>query len=203
LLVFGASGRTGREVVAEALARGLGVTAFVRNPQSLSPAPCLSVVQGDVLEPGAVEGVVEGADAVICCLGCSKRSPANLCSQVTANIVQAMLRHDVERLICQSGAMIGHPHLGQFYRLLKRLPAVRRQLEDRQLQEKIVEESGLNWTLVRPPRLLDGPATGRYRWGEHLPVGLGAAIRRKDLAAFMLDRLEDPQSYGRGLTIFH
>lgn len=203
MLVFGASGRTGREVVAEALARGLRVTAFVRNPQFLAPAPCLSVVRGDVLEPVAVDRAVEGSDAVICCLGPSKGSPANLCSQATANIVQVMLRHDIERLICQSGAMIGHPHLGQFYRLLRRLPAVRRQLEDRQLQEKIVEESGLGWTLVRPPRLLDGLALGRYRWGEHLPLGLGAAIRRKDLAAFMLDRLEDPQSYGKGLTIFY
>jgi uncharacterized protein YbjT (DUF2867 family) len=64
------------------------------------------------------------------------------------------------------------------------------------LQEKIVEESGLNWTLVRPPRLLDGPAMGRYRWGE--PVGLGAAIRRKDLAAFMLDRLEDRKAMAGG-----
>lgn len=107
----------------------------------------------------------------------------------------------MRRLVCITGALIGHPreHLGWFYRLL--LSAQGAAIQDRRLQEQLILRSGLDWTLVRPPRLDNGPARGSWRAGEDLFIGAMAHINRADLASFMLQQLDDPTYIRRGVAI--
>jgi putative NADH-flavin reductase len=137
-----------------------------------------------------------GADAVCCLFG--PRPPGNdaFCAEATRTIVEAMRRQGVRRLICQTGAMIGaypqnRSRALQWMALAfeRRRPAV---AADRSEQEKVVRESGLDWTLVKPARLTDGPRTRRTRIGPDLRVGLLSKISRSNLAAVILEEIGTP-----------
>jgi putative NADH-flavin reductase len=152
-----------------------------------------------------VERAVAAQEAVLCALGTTKSTDAQACSRGTRNIVEAMKRCEVRRLVCVTGAMIGHPRerLGWLYRLLLGLMprSARALIEDRREQERIVQQSGLDWTLVRPPLLTDRPGRGRWQAGEDLRIGAFAHISRADLAAFMLGQLGEERFLRRGVTI--
>ena len=110
LTVFGATGRTGRPLVAQALAAGHHVTALVRTPAKLDLAhPNLTVVQGDVTDAEAVARVVDGADAVLSALGPVKGGPASMLTQATRNVIAAMRQHGVQRVVIVSGAGVPDP----------------------------------------------------------------------------------------------
>lgn len=186
LLVIGAHHGTGALVVAEARARGHEVTAFV----------------GDVLDGESVRAAVVDQDAVISLLGPREGSPPDLCSLGTRHIVDAMRAAGASRLLAVTGAMIGHPHehLGLLYRAIETF-IPHEVLDDRRRSEAIIQESGLRWTLVRPTRLTDGPATGTVRAGEDLRVGALAHVSRADVAAFLVDALEADAWVQRGVVL--
>jgi putative NADH-flavin reductase len=205
LAVFGATGRTGRHLVEQALAEGHEVTVFVRDPSKLAEfRDRLRVVQGDVTDPRAVEEAVRGQEAVISALGPVKGGRKDLLAVATANIVAAMERHGVRRVVVESGAGMGVPEdhkspgASAVGWLIGRL--IPDQVEDKRRQLETLRDSGLEWVVVRAPVLTDGPRKGGYRLG-YPPLGPGAQISRADIADAMLDQAAQPTFAGQAPAI--
>ncbi len=195
IALFGATGKTGRRVLARALDQGLTVRALVRDPGKLAGStPGLTVIHGDILDASAVDEAVAGADVVLSLFGQVKGSPPSLQTDGTALIVAAMKRHGVTRIVTLSGGGLPAPRdrpgvpdkIIRF--LLKTLSG--HVLEDAQGHLAVLEASGLDWTVVRGPRLTEKPGTGSYRVGW---VGVNAStqISRDDLADFILTQIDD------------
>lgn len=207
LLVIGASGRTGVHVVDAALSRGHHVTALVRDAARFDRVDeQLTVREGDVFDTDAVERAVRSQNAVLCVLGPPRGGPPETCSRGTRNLVTAMQRHGVRRLVVVTGAQIGHPreHLvGLVYRAMAFLlpPSQRALLADRREQERIVRESELDWTLVRPPRLSNEAAGHRVRAAPDLVIDSFAHVGRADLARFLLDVVRDGRFVRQGVAV--
>ena len=199
--IFGATGRTGRSLTEQALEQGYRVTAFARNPSKLGIShERLNVVGGDVTDSSAVEKAVVGRDAVVSALGHAKGSPKDVHTRGTANIVAAMRAHGVRRLISLTGA--GVREEGDDPKFVDRvfgflLRTLQRDvLEDAVGHVGVIRKSGLDWVVVRGPRLTDGEKKGRYRVGL-VGKNSGTSISRADLADFMLDQLTDDANLGR------
>ncbi len=196
VLILGATGGTGRELVKQALERGHVVTAFARNPRKVTTRhERLSVIQGNVLDPISVDQAVKGQDAVISALG-HKRwiIPSSILSEGTRIIVEAMERLGVKRLICETSLGVGDSwgRLGLYYTLFVIPVIVFFYFRDKKKQEEIIRESGLDWVIVRPGRLTNGWKRGEYRHG--LKIGSyiwTVSISRADVADFMLRQLEN------------
>jgi len=198
IAIFGATGGTGRALIEQALAHGHTVTAFARNPAALAIShPRLTVVQGDVLDPARVEAAVAGQDAVLNSLGMKPGTQAPVTSEGTQNIIAAMHKFGVRRLITQSSlpvaAIDGNPReLPWLFRIILSLAAPLKTIfQDKVRQERIIQQSGLEWVIVRPAALTDGARTGSYRVGMPLKVSLGSKISRADVAEFMLKQVAD------------
>lgn len=193
--VFGATGRTGRLLVEQALGAGYGVTAFVRHPSKLGVEhERLSVVKGDVLDGERVDAAVSEADVVLVALGHVKGSPENVQTEGTRNIVEAMWRHGVRRLVSLTGAGVrdeeDRPKLVDWAILALLAPLQPAVLADARRHVEVIRESGLDWTVVRAPRLTDGPRNGRYRAG-YVGRESGMKVSRADVAEFMVAQLGD------------
>lgn len=199
--IFGATGRTGRHLVEGALADGHEVVVLVRDPGKLGVShEGLRVVEGDVLIPYRVEETVAGADVVLSALGHTKTSTADVQTRGTRNIVAAMHEHGVRRLVSLTGAGVRDP--GDRPKLVDRVFAgllkvlQRDVLEDAEHHAEVIKGSGLDWTIVRAPRLTDGPATGKYRVGL-VGQNSGTKVSRADVAGFMLRGLADDTYVGQ------
>lgn len=200
IALFGATGKTGRHVLTQALAVGHTVRALARRPESLADELAaadgrLIVVAGDVLDSAAVRQTVRGADVVVSVFGQVKGSPPTLQTDGTQNIVDAMGAEGIRRIISLSGGGLPAEEHDQpkvpdkiIKWLLQRIsPQV---LADAENHLAVLRASGLDWTVARGPRLTDAPATGTYRVGW---VGVNAStqIARADLARFILTQLDD------------
>jgi putative NADH-flavin reductase len=191
LLIFGASGRTGCCLVERALAEGHTVTAFVRDYTALRlEHPKLHIVEGDVLNPEAVDSAMLGQRAVLSALGFAGRKGSEHLIRATENIVAAMRKYRVHRLICiaPAPARDGWARRGLLGRILSPfLSKTTPQDWERQLDS--IRGSPLEWVLVRPTRLTDAPARRTYQvsvgWTE-VPEG----IARADVAMFMLEQVQ-------------
>ena len=194
ILIVGATGGTGRQLVAQALERGYVVTALVRNPAKLPLDHAqLRVVQGDVLDYASVEASMNGQDAVVCALG-HKRFfyPTNIQSEGTRNILRAMETQRVSRLICETALGIGDSagRLGLFYTLFIIPVILPFYFWDKTRQERSIAQSGVEWVIVRPGVLTNGVKRGRYRHGRQVGSFLWTVrISRADVADFMLNQL--------------
>jgi len=196
IAVFGATGGTGRSVIEQALAQGYEVTAFVHGAHGLPDgASTVRVVHGDVLNPEDVEEAVADQNAVISVLGMAGNAREPVVSEGTRNIVNAMKKLSVERLIVQSahGAAESARELPFPVRFVMRGVLLRNPFKDKDRMERIVKESGLCWTIVRPTRLTDGPKTGLSRAGERIPVGASPSISHADVADFLLRQLQSTE----------
>ena len=192
--LFGATGRTGEEVIRLAAERGWPVRALARHQPSATARPGVEWLQGSLDSAADVAATLTGAEVVLTVFGPRTARDAPFRATATRHIVAAMRAAGQRRLLCITGAMVGvlPPNVswamramaGQFRRQCPLLA------EDSTEQERIVMASGLDWTLVKPPRLADGPPTGRVRSGPRLRVGLMSHVRRADVAAFMLDEAE-------------
>jgi putative NADH-flavin reductase len=198
LLVIGASRHTGRELTQQGLAAGHTVTALVRDPARLEIRhERLRVVRGDVLDPATLSPAIAGCDAVLSSLGATSayRKPTTLYSQGMRNIIQAMHAAGVTRLIAVTAAPLGQDRDDT---LLSR--AMNRAMwafigevyADMARMEEVLRTSDLAWTIVRPPRLTNKPATGHYRTAINRGVRGGYSIARADLAGALLRLLDDP-----------
>jgi putative NADH-flavin reductase len=189
LAVFGATGGTGRQIVEQALAGGHGVSALVRDKSKLPPAgDKLAVLEGNVLDRAAVDRTVEGADAVFVSLGNTANNPNMVVSEGTAVVAAAMQAAGVKRLIVISSLGVGDSkdQVPLFFKAII-ATALRGAFQDKEAQEKLVMASGLDWTIIRPGGLTDGPVTGAYRAG--LDRTIGGSVSRADVAAFALAQL--------------
>ena len=195
LALFGATGRTGRHLLQQALERGYNVRVLARDPGKLAvQSERLVVVRGNLKDAACVEEVITGADAVLSVLGPTSNEPTFEISRGTADIMSTMKRQGVKRLIISAGAGVGDP--GDTPKLFNKLINVALKATARNVYEDMlktvdqVRGSGLEWTVVRVPRLTDGPKTGQVRVGM-VGQGTGANLSRADMAEFMLKQVDD------------
>ena len=186
LFVIGATGRTGREVVQQALTRGHHVTAFVRSPESVgAKSEQLTVVKGDATDEEQLFRAMQNHDAVISTLGPRKVfKPGSLLHDSALATTRAMQRAGIKRLVVLSAA-------AHFPGIPNRIASfiMRNHMRDSLAMEGIVQSNGLDWTIARPPRLTQGDST-TYRSREDAAPGMGFTLDRKAVAAFMLDAIE-------------
>ncbi len=208
ITVFGATGATGKKVVEQALELGYEVKAFVRNPEKMDITnEKLTLVKGDVTNLENVDQAVEGSDGVIVALGASPDMQADIVMEKgTKNIMNAMKKHNVKRVIVQSSyAMSGSPEGIEFMKKMgmgeEQIAMVKPVLDDKTKQEEAIQTSGLEYTIVRPLMLNDESKTGKYRVGENLDVKVGDAISRADVADFMLKDLTENKFTGKTVTL--
>ena len=195
LAVFGATGRTGKSLVVQALGQGHEVRALARDPAKLDVSQeNLLVIHGDVLNAADVAETIDGCDAVLSVLGQTKGSPKDLQTVATRHIVAAMKTHGVTRVISLTGAGVKDPHdepklVDCVFGLLLATVA-RNVIKDADAHAVVLRQSGLEWTLVRGPRLTEGPRTGTYKVG-YVGKDSGTQASRADVADFMLSQLGD------------
>lgn len=195
LAIFGATGRTGKPLLNQVLKTGHEVVALVRTSSKLTiQHPKLTVIQGDAMNPADVDKVVQGSDAVISVLGQSKDSPGNMQTVAITNIIAAMHKYGVKRLVSLTGAGVDDPrdrpkftnHLIKM--ALKMMSG--HVLKDAENHADAIRKSNLDWVIVRGPMLTDGPHTGNYRVGW-VGVNTGARLSRANLADFILKQTTD------------
>lgn len=196
IAVFGATGGTGLQVVKQALAAGHQVTALARDPARLDMADSkLTVVAGSVLEAGPVQQALHGADAAIVSLGNTANNPDYIVSQGTQTILDAInALGGPRRIVVVSSLGVGESkdQVPFAFKMLMKT-ALKKPMEDKERQEALVKASGLDWTIVRPGGLTNGPATGQYKSGVDPKISAGQ-VARADVAAFVLQQLTD-ESY--------
>jgi uncharacterized protein YbjT (DUF2867 family) len=205
VVIFGAAGQTGKHLVSQALETGHSVTAFVRDPAKLGVTHTnLRIVQGTSTDAAAVERAVEGQDAVISALGQVKPFQPGLMVQTATNIVNAMKKHGVKRLVYLTGAGVTTPKDPPSFAARVIVPLMKvvagPMLEDSAAGVRIVQASDLDWTIVRGPRLGNNPPRGSYITG-YIKTGF-EEFSRADLADFMLKEAEKRQ-YVRELPIVY
>ena len=195
VLVIGATGGTGRQVVEQALAQGHTVTALVRNPAKLDVQDAkLTIIQGDVLDQAAVARAVAGQEAVVSALGAPASQKDTVRSEGTRNIVRAMEQAGVRRFVCMTTLGMGDSRglLPFSYKYIIVPLILRHAFADSERQEAQIRQSELDWTIARPATLTNGQRTGKYRHGFSVnDKGLKIQISRADVADFMLQQLTD------------
>jgi putative NADH-flavin reductase len=204
LVVLGATGGTGLEIVLQAIEHGHEVTALARNPERLKTfGERIAVIRGDLLNSAELARAIEGHDAVLSAFG--PRSPvsksdADLLQRFAVALTSAMRQTSVKRVAVESVAFLFKDSIIPPAYLLGRLffPVI---VADASAMEQTISDSGLDWTIVRPPRLTNQPRTGVYRVREgHLP-SLGFTISRADVADYMIGAVERRKSIGRVVGI--
>ncbi len=197
VIVFGATGRTGKLVVEQALEAGHVVTAVARNPSAVETRhKRLTVVQGNVLELPTIESAMRNQEAAVLALNNSSGQPSIVHATGSANIIQAMKSAGAKRLVCVSAS--GLDPGGLVERLVARFilwQILRDHYNDLAKMEANVKDSGLDWTIVRPPRLLDSPRTGQYKVAVNSHLRRALTIARADVADYIVRHLEDTASY--------
>jgi putative NADH-flavin reductase len=207
LTIFGASGATGTCLVNEALAAGHEVTAVVRDPARMRvPAgERLRVITADVLDPGSIAPAVTGADAVITAIGPPGTAASTLRRDSTRSIIEAMRKAGSGRLLVVSGSIVGNEGESFYLRYLLK-PVARRTFlrhvyADFLATENEVHDSGLDWTIFRPPSLTDKPARGTYRTAAERSLPHCFTVTRADLAVCMIRALDDPAALYRHIYV--
>ncbi len=203
ILVLGAAGRTGREVLAQALRHGHDVRAFVHVTPVEEAHAQLEVVRGDVRDLDAMRSAVAGVEAVVSVIGARPASKVDLYSAMAGNLVQAMAESGVPRVTVMSavGAFARHDHhISLGFRLLMRT-TLRGLYDDLEQMERRIRASALDWCIVRAAGLTDGPLTGDYRTSlDGRVLKGGGRISRADVAALLLKTLAGETYLRRTVT---
>ncbi len=196
LIIFGATGGTGKQLVEQALEQGHLVTAFVRDPSKLGIMHSnLTIAKGDIMNPSSITSAMQGQEVVLCAIGAPANKTGTIRSDGTKNIIHAMKATGVKRLICQTS--LGY---GDSKKLLDQTPFIfkyiivpfflRKGFADHALQEEYIKQSQLDWIIARPGNLTDDAHTGTYQHGFPATAkNLQVKISRADVADFMLKQL--------------
>jgi putative NADH-flavin reductase len=208
IAIFGASGETGRRLTERCLAAGYEVTALLRTPEKFALRERVRVVQGSAFDPAAVRACVEGADVVLSALGASSLKKEDVLERAVPLIIAAMDEAGLRRLIVLGSA-------GALPTSLDKQPAWRRWIVQNIVyntflkypvasqisQWRDLSQSDLDWTMVMPPMLTNGPGHGSFRVdGEALPRN-GSRISREDVADFMMKQIGSSEWVRRGVYI--
>lgn len=192
IALFGATGGTGQQIAAQALAAGHSVQALVRDPSRLPlQDPRLTVITGDVLDADAVARTLDTASVVIVTLGNTANNPDWIVSNGTQVIIDAMKQRHIRRLIVISSIGVGDSkdQVPFVFKMLMK-SVIKKPMEDKERQEQTVRASGLDWTIVRPGGLTNGDRTGQYQFGLDPKLSAGQ-VSRADVAEFTLRQIED------------
>jgi uncharacterized protein YbjT (DUF2867 family) len=201
IAVFGATGATGRLVISETLRQGHAAWAFTRRRESwLLGRPGLLPVVGELSDSEAVTRALAARDAVIVTLGHREDSPPDLMEKAVTRILEGMSLHRVKRLVYLSALGVGdsRAHFNVYGRLLGPLFYARAH-RDHERAEQLVRSSGMDWTIVRPPRLTDGPAQGYLV--DPPQLSFAASLPRADLARFLVEELGTREHVGRSALV--
>lgn len=189
ITLFGASGKTGALVLERLLAAGHGVTVLVRNPEKLAlQHGSLRVVQGDAMNLTDVEWALEGSTAVLSVLGMASLKPSTIMGTGVGNIVRAMEAKGIKRVISVATAGIFHEMGGGIGGFITGI-FLKNAIKDHRQAYKVLAESTLDWTVVRPLGLLDSPRTGSYRLAKEGIPPKSRTVTRADLADFLVETL--------------
>jgi uncharacterized protein YbjT (DUF2867 family) len=205
ILILGATGGTGRNVVEQSAAMALEVTVLVRTPEKLpSTSRAVRVVTSDILtDSPTVRSAFAGQDAVISTLGLGQSfKSGGLIAQAAPVIVSAMREHGIRRLVFTSAFGVGAtwqdtPFVPRLF--VKTL--LRNVYADKAAGEQVILNSGLDWTIVYPTGLTDGPRTKTTRVGERLDLSGFPRVSRADVAAVLLRQLDDRSFVGKGILV--
>jgi uncharacterized protein YbjT (DUF2867 family) len=211
ILVFGATGGTGAAIVRAALARDYGVTLFVRDSRRAALLfngllARLNIIEGDAANEDDIRRAVgPNPDAVICSLGIyQRRSGRDDLAQATAHIIAAMQTSGSKRLVCISSLGVGDSRdQGDFVTRMIQKTALRHTLADKELQEQAISASSLDWTVIRPTRLLNDGGPPFYQWwiGKQPARKMPWAINRAQVAELALQCLDDPTTLNKALNV--
>ena len=194
LLIFGPTSGTGRILVEQALEKGHAVTTFVRHPDALrTQHPNLTLRIGNVSDYGSVEAAIRGKDAVLSASDTNAPDADATSSQGTKNIITAMEKLGVKRLISESSLGVGDSkgQLGFLYSFLLIPLLLHRVFADKEAQEKYIRNSTLDWVIVRPAARTNGPRTA-YRSGFSVTdKTIKGKVSHADVADFMLKQITD------------
>ena len=193
VIIFGATGTVGVEIVKQALKKGYEVTAFVRNPEKVQNLNHgnLTICKGNVLNLNEVENSIHNHDAVLCALGDGKAGKIRALG--TRNIVAAMNKAGIKRLICQTTLGMGESYgnLNFIWKHIMFGMLLKKAFHDHQLQEQYILHSHIDYTIVRPSALTNVTITGEYKIGfDGAFKKLNLKISRADVADFMLSQLQ-------------
>lgn len=202
LAVFGATGKTGLEIVKQALDQGHIVTAFVRDAARLTiEDEHLTFVTGDVFDPVSVTQAIQEQDAVICSLGSNELGRTTVRSEGTANIIKAMKENQVNRLVVLTAMGVGESW--STLSLVNKLffaTLLRNTRQDHEKQEVLVKESDLDWTIMRPSGLTDDPLTESYAIGENIQTNT-SQIARADVAHAIIKEVNENTFVHMAVTV--
>ena len=197
ILIIGATRGIGAALLDQALSADHRVTVLVRRPAGVeSTSEHLRILSGDILDADTVHTAVEGQQAVCITIGCRPtRKPVSLFSRGTENVIAAMKRRSVSKLICVTGIGAGDSknHGGFFYDKVFNPLLLKTIYEDKNRQEALVQNSNLEWVIVRPGFLTNGPLTGTYRALTALEGVKAGKISRADVAHFILTEITQKQ----------
>ena len=195
LLILGATGPTGRNLLEQALAAGHEITALVRNPARLTMTHArLASAIGDATDSRALESAMAGQEAVLSALGAGNSLRSEIASRAVAALIPAMRARALKRVIFLSAFGVGET-FGQAS-LVQRLAyctLLRQIFADKAKADAMLRQSGLDWTLVYPTVLTHGARSGAYRVGERLAMTGLPKISRADVASFMLEQLSSAE----------
>ncbi len=193
LLLIGATGPLGKQLLEQGLAQGHTITALARDTSKIETEhDNLRVVQGDVLHAEGVNAAMEGQEAVLCSLGTGITfHHVTLFSEGTKRILESMSKYGVKRIVAVTGIGAGDSrgHGGFVYDKIIEPTVLRTIYEDKDRQEEILRQSDRDWVVVRPGVLTNGKATGTYRVLLNLEGVTAGSISRADVAAFVLGQL--------------
>nr|WP_321985942.1 SDR family oxidoreductase [uncultured Lichenicoccus sp.] len=197
ILVLGATGGTGRQIVREGVAAGHAVVALVRSKTKAEGLAGAAIVEGNARDEAAVRCALDGCDAVICSLGTglSPLRAVTLLSVATRVLLAAMQQAGIRRLVCITGVGAGDSRLhgGFLYDRLFQPTLLRTVYQDKDRQEALIRASGLDWVILRPTMLTDTPATGQVRATTDLAGVHGGKISRADVARFAVRQLSSDE----------
>ncbi len=198
LMIFGAKGGTGLQLVRQSLSAGHTVTIVAKNPKALSiQHPKLRVVKGNLLDQKSLENALQNQDAVISALGPNKYLTKTKYSKLHTigidNLLKAMEKKDVKRFIAISLSSL---QKGNFFASLKHLFQT-----PKQDFEKRIKSSGLDWTLIRPTGLTYGPQLGNYQLSVDNSIPSRGKISRADLAEFIISQLSSDQFFKKTVSL--
>ena len=203
LAIFGATGKTGAEVVKQALETGHNITAFVRNPDRMViQDEKINLITGDVFDPAGVAQAVKGQDAVICVLGAGNDlKKTTVRTTGTVNIIAGMQEHNVKRLLVVTAMGVGESwDTLSWINKLFFATLLKSSRDDHETQEAAVKESNIDWTIIRPSGLQDAPRSGVYEYGVNIPA-VKSTIARADIADLIVKELEKNELIGKAVTI--
>lgn len=211
ILVIGANGGIGRQCVEVSLAAGCRVTALLRTPANLPLThPNLTVVAGDVLQPVTLRQHLADKDAVISTIGSGgigHDKPTTLYSQGAATLLAELAKTNTRRVFFISSIAIEiDPNSSLFIRFIAKYvmhPLLKHMFADIERMEAVIKPSGTDWTIIRPPRLTNGPLTGHYRYAINEFLPNCTQISRADLALFMIQHLTDQTTFKAIVEVAH